>query len=131
MSVKVVYTSVPPIEIDREGFRKLGVEFRFREQVEGLEITTGDPMAAQMNAGAPADDDSRPGTERLHLIGPVPLPRLVDGTEVEVATAWSLYQVHLKDYDLDSVSEITSAPRAFQCLPVTRARGTSIPNWGL
>jgi nitrate reductase alpha subunit len=37
--------------------------------------------------------------------------KLLDGSEVEVATAWTLYQVHLKDYDLDSVSEITSAPR--------------------
>lgn len=31
--------------------------------------------------------------------------------EVEVATAWNLYQVHLRDYDLDTVSEITSAPK--------------------
>jgi D-3-phosphoglycerate dehydrogenase / 2-oxoglutarate reductase len=27
MSLKVVYTSVPPIEIDREGFKKIGMEF--------------------------------------------------------------------------------------------------------
>jgi nitrate reductase alpha subunit len=38
--------------------------------------------------------------------------KLADGSEVEVATAWSLYQVHLKDYDLDTVGEITSAPKA-------------------
>jgi anaerobic selenocysteine-containing dehydrogenase len=31
--------------------------------------------------------------------------------KTEVATSWNLYQVHLKDYDLDSVSEITSAPK--------------------
>ena len=37
--------------------------------------------------------------------------KLADGKEVEVATAWNLYQVHLKDYDLDTVSEITSAPK--------------------
>jgi nitrate reductase alpha subunit len=37
--------------------------------------------------------------------------RLTDGSEIEVGTAWSLYQVHLKDYDLDTVSEITSAPK--------------------
>jgi len=37
--------------------------------------------------------------------------KLVDGSEVEVQTAWTLYQVHLKDYDLDSVSEITSASK--------------------
>jgi GTP cyclohydrolase II len=32
--------------------------------------------------GALADDESRSGAERLQLIGPVPLPRLVDGAEV-------------------------------------------------
>ena len=37
--------------------------------------------------------------------------KLADGSEVEVATSWNLYQVHLKDYDLDTVSEITSAPK--------------------
>jgi nitrate reductase alpha subunit len=37
--------------------------------------------------------------------------RLVDGSEIEVKTAWTLYQVHLKDYDLDSVAEMTSAPK--------------------
>ncbi len=37
--------------------------------------------------------------------------KLADGGEVEVATAWNLYQVHLKDYDPGSVSEITSAPK--------------------
>src|SRR5262245_15298095 len=37
--------------------------------------------------------------------------KLVDGTEVEVATLWTLYQTHLKDYDLDTVCEITHAPR--------------------
>jgi nitrate reductase / nitrite oxidoreductase, alpha subunit len=37
--------------------------------------------------------------------------KLVDGSEVEVASAWNLYLVHLKDYDLDSVSEITAAPK--------------------
>ena len=37
--------------------------------------------------------------------------RLADGTTVECATLWTLYQVHLKDYDLDSVVEITRAPR--------------------
>jgi nitrate reductase alpha subunit len=37
--------------------------------------------------------------------------KLVDGSEVEVASAWNLYQVHLQDYDLDTVAEITSAPK--------------------
>jgi nitrate reductase alpha subunit len=39
--------------------------------------------------------------------------KLADGTEVEVATLFTLYKdVHLKDYDLDTVCEITRAPRA-------------------
>ena len=37
--------------------------------------------------------------------------KLADGKEVEVATLWTLYRTHLKDYDLDTVTEITHAPR--------------------
>ncbi len=37
--------------------------------------------------------------------------RLIDGTEVEVLTLWSMYLEHLKDYDLDTVVEITHAPK--------------------
>lgn len=37
--------------------------------------------------------------------------KLVDGNEVEVATLWSLYQVHLKDYDIDTVCDITGVPK--------------------
>ncbi len=37
--------------------------------------------------------------------------KLVDGQEVEVATLWTLYQIHLKDYDIDTVCEITHAPK--------------------
>jgi nitrate reductase / nitrite oxidoreductase, alpha subunit len=36
---------------------------------------------------------------------------LADGSSVEVETLWSLYERHLEDYDLDSVVEITEAPR--------------------
>ncbi|HEX9618272.1 MAG TPA: molybdopterin-dependent oxidoreductase [Anaerolineales bacterium] len=37
---------------------------------------------------------------------------LVDGTQVEVLTLWAMYREHLQDYDLDTVSEITQAPKA-------------------
>jgi nitrate reductase alpha subunit len=37
--------------------------------------------------------------------------KLVDGKEVEVVTLWDAYQVHLKDYDLDTVSQITGADK--------------------
>ena len=31
--------------------------------------------------GLPTDDGIRPGTERIHLLGPIPMPRIVDGVE--------------------------------------------------
>jgi len=37
--------------------------------------------------------------------------KLTDGTEVEVMTVWEMYKIHLRDYDLDTVSEITGAPK--------------------
>lgn len=38
--------------------------------------------------------------------------KLVDGKEVEVITLWDAYQNHLKDYDLDTVSQITGADKS-------------------
>ena len=38
--------------------------------------------------------------------------RLVDGSEVAATTTWSAYRVHLDDYDLDSVAEMTGSPQA-------------------
>ena len=37
--------------------------------------------------------------------------RLVDGTEVECLTLWEAYRDHLRDYDLDTVAEITHVPK--------------------
>jgi len=37
---------------------------------------------------------------------------LVDGTQVAVMTLWSMYREHLREYDLDTVAEITHAPKA-------------------
>ncbi len=36
---------------------------------------------------------------------------LKDGTQVEAMTLWAMYKEHLKDYDLDTVAEITHAPK--------------------
>jgi nitrate reductase alpha subunit len=36
---------------------------------------------------------------------------LVDGSRVEVAPLFELYRLHLRDYDLDTVAEITQAPK--------------------
>ncbi len=37
--------------------------------------------------------------------------KLADGQEVEALTLWEMYKVHLKDYDADTVHEITGAPK--------------------
>jgi nitrate reductase alpha subunit len=37
--------------------------------------------------------------------------RLADGSQVEVMTLWEMYKVNLRDYDLDTASEISGAPR--------------------
>ena len=63
---------------------------------------------------------------------------LVDGTNVEVATLWSLYKIHLKDYDIDSVVEITQAPKKLieqlaediaKTKPVAIHQGEGINHW--
>jgi nitrate reductase alpha subunit len=38
--------------------------------------------------------------------------KLADGSTVEAMTLWEAYKIHLKDYDLGSVAEITGAPAA-------------------
>jgi nitrate reductase alpha subunit len=37
--------------------------------------------------------------------------KLVDGKEVEVITLWTMHKEHLKDYDMDTVADITHAPK--------------------
>jgi nitrate reductase alpha subunit len=37
---------------------------------------------------------------------------LTDGAKVEVRSVWSMYREHLRDYDLETVCQITSCPRA-------------------
>jgi nitrate reductase alpha subunit len=63
---------------------------------------------------------------------------LADGKRVEVATLWRLYQTHLRDYDLDAVAEITSAPRGLieqlaqdiaTMKPVAIHQGEGINHW--
>ncbi|MBI3065231.1 MAG: molybdopterin-dependent oxidoreductase, partial [Deltaproteobacteria bacterium] len=64
--------------------------------------------------------------------------KTVDGKEIEVATLWTLYQTHLKDYDLDTVAEITQAPKKMidelardmaTMKPVAIHQGEGINHW--
>jgi nitrate reductase alpha subunit len=64
--------------------------------------------------------------------------KLAGGRTVECATLWTLYQVHLADYDLDTVAEITRAPKALieqladdiaTIAPVAIHQGEGINHW--
>ncbi|MBK8477238.1 MAG: molybdopterin-dependent oxidoreductase [Opitutaceae bacterium] len=64
--------------------------------------------------------------------------KLVDGTSVEVHTLWSMYRRHLEDYDLDTVAEVTAAPRELierlahdiaTTKPVSIHQGEGINHW--
>ena len=63
---------------------------------------------------------------------------LADGQSVECMTLWTMYETHLRDYDLDSVVEITSAPRELieqladdiaTIAPVAIHQGEGINHW--
>jgi len=79
---------------------KLGDYVVWDEKAKAMRAVTRDDMGASMAAKGIAA--ALTGTFKV---------RLVDGKEVEVATLWTLYQTHLKDYDLDTVAEITHAPK--------------------
>src|SRR5690606_20923948 len=84
-----------------------------REQYERLgdrvvlDDATGRPRAiSREHVGGRLDDAGI--APRLDHAGTV---RLADGREVEVATVFAMYRRHLDDYDLDTVCDITEAPR--------------------
>ncbi len=79
---------------------KLGDYVVWDEKAKAMREVTRDDMGASMAAKGIAA--ALAGTWKV---------KLVDGKEVEVATLWTLYQTHLKDYDLDTVGEITHAPK--------------------
>jgi nitrate reductase alpha subunit len=62
----------------------------------------------------------------------------VDGKDIEVMTTWEMYKTHLKDYDLDSVAEITGCPKELiarlakdmaTIKPVSIQTGEGINHW--
>jgi nitrate reductase alpha subunit len=86
--------------LTREQHAKLGDYVVWDERGQGLRAITRDDVGTRMAAGgiSPALE----GTFRV---------KLADGREVECATLWTLYQTHLQDYDLDTVADITHAPK--------------------
>jgi nitrate reductase alpha subunit len=73
-----------------------------------IDDATGRPVAiTREDVGARLD--ARGIRPRLEHTGEL---TLADGSSVEVATVFAMYREHLADYDLDTVTEITAAPRA-------------------
>jgi nitrate reductase alpha subunit len=83
-----------------EQHARLGDYVIWDEATGGLRALTRDDVGARMAARG-----LNPALDRALRV------TLVDGRQVEVATLWRLYQTHLADYDLDTVVEITHAPR--------------------
>jgi nitrate reductase alpha subunit len=88
--------------ITDEQYAKIGGDFViFDEKQKAIRAITRDQMGDRMTKEgfAPA----------LSYSGKV---KLADGNEVEVITLWDAYKnIHLKDYDLDTVAQITGADK--------------------
>jgi nitrate reductase / nitrite oxidoreductase, alpha subunit len=88
--------------------------------LQGLTATQyeklGDYVVRDANTGqlGAITRDQVGSTLEIHNIDPVldwaGTVTLVDGEQVEVLTLWTMYREHLKDYDLETVAEITHAP---------------------
>jgi nitrate reductase alpha subunit len=86
--------------LKQDQYEQLG-DYVVRDQQSGeLRPITRDQVGTVME-----DSDLDP---ELNWSGTV---TLVDGTRTEVLTLWAMYEQHLEDYDLDSVADITHAPK--------------------
>lgn len=100
----------PRLAPDGPSFKLQGLK---PEQYEKL----GDFVAWDEVTGAPVPITRDDLGERMAARGLAPALdwsgtiTLADGTTVEAQTTWTAYQVHLRDYDLDTVVEITGSPR--------------------
>ena len=96
---------------------KDGPSFKVQGLTEEQHAIIGDRVVWDAKTGQPVAINRDDVGKRLAAKGIDPvlegkwLVKLLDGAEVEVQTVWSLYQVHLRDYDLDSVAEITHSPK--------------------
>lgn len=87
-------------ELTQEQYKKLGDFVVFDRKSQSLKPITRDDVGDRL--------DARGIDPELELRRNI---TLADGSQVEVMTLWEAYKIHLKDYDLDTVTEITGAPR--------------------
>ena len=84
----------------KEQHAKLGDYVVWDENNKGPKAVTRDHVGKRM-----AGSGISPALEGTYNV------RLANGKTVECATLWTLYEVHLKDYDLDTVADITRSPK--------------------
>ncbi len=84
----------------KEQHAKLGDYVVWDEKDNAPKAVTRDHVGKRM-----ATSGIAPALEGTYKI------KLANGQAVECATLWTLYQVHLKDYDLDTVADITRSPK--------------------
>ncbi len=110
-----------------EQHEKLGDYVIWDEGQDGPRAITRDEVGKRM-----AENGHRPALSGKFKV------RLVNGEEVEVGTLWTLYQTHLKDYDLDTVVDITHTPKELvvqlakdiaTMKPVAIHQGEGINHW--
>jgi len=98
---------VNQLPADSEAFTLFGMT---KEQYDKI----GDRVMIDEATGAPRAvtlaevGDKMPFTPKLDFRGNI---TLADGKTVEVATVLTMYREHLKDYDIDTVCEISRAPK--------------------
>src|SRR5262249_32668814 len=101
----------------KSSIAKDGASFRIHGLTDDQHVTLGDRVVWDRSGNKPVaitrDDVGKRLTDRK--IDPVLdgtwRIKLADGSDGEVMTLWSMYHVHLRDYDLDSVAEITHSPK--------------------
>ncbi len=81
-------------------YDKLGDYVVYDAKSKSLKPLTRDDVGAKLTAKGIDPDLEYRGTVSLK-----------DGKQVEVITLWQAYREHLKDYDLDTVAEITGSPK--------------------
>jgi nitrate reductase alpha subunit len=87
--------------ITDEQYGRIGDFVVYDENQKAPRAITRDAMGSRMEEAGIAPALSYSGTVKL-----------ADGSDVEVTTLWDAYQVHLADYDLDTVSQITGADKS-------------------
>jgi len=87
--------------LTKEQYTKLQDYVMYDSKTKSLKAVTRDDVGAKLD-----EKGIDPDLEYRATI------TLLDGTRVEVQTLWQAYREHLKDYDLDTVAEISGSPKA-------------------